>query len=432
MKFYLRTFGCKANRYDSESIAQSLVREGHLQVSDPYAADINVVNTCAVTDRAETKAVRYIRKVGKEAEERAIVVIGCAVERDPEKFLNLPGVDLSLGSKEKYDLPRLIAESGTHEHPSVLRGGVTREGMPVDLEGVHDFRGRRRAFLKVQDGCSYRCSYCIIPAVRGRSVSRSPGAIVEEALSLVETGFREIVLTGIHIGLYGKDLSPRITLEKLLEDLLEKTSGVRFRLSSIDAHEIRDELIELIAASNRLCDHLHIPLQSGSPRILKSMRRRNSMEEFREACDKAISAVPCIGLGTDVITGFPGESEGDFELTCRVIEEIPFSYVHVFPFSPRPGTPASEMGSEMVREGVVAQRAMYLRQIALEGGRLFRKRQVGQKEEILVERKMGTWYMGRCSNYLKAFIDSDYVSVGDLKVVVVEDIWRDGIRVSTR
>jgi threonylcarbamoyladenosine tRNA methylthiotransferase MtaB len=248
----------------------------------------------------------------------------------------------------------------------------------------------------------------------------------------MEAGFREIVLTGIHIGLYGKDLSPCITLERLLEYLLEKTSGVRFRLSSIDAHEIRDELIELIAVSDRLCDHLHIPLQSGSPGILKAMRRRSSIEEFREVCDKAISAVPYLGLGTDVIAGFPGESESDFELTCGMIEEIPFSYVHVFPFSPRPGTPASELGNEMVREGVVARRAMDLRQIALEGGRLFRKRQVGHNEEILVEREMGTWYMGRCSNYVKAFIDSDHISVGDLKKVVVEDVWRDGIWVDVR
>jgi threonylcarbamoyladenosine tRNA methylthiotransferase MtaB len=430
LKFHLQTFGCKTNRYDAEAIAQLLVGGGHLRVSDPSAADIQIVNTCAVTYRAEAKAVRYIRKVGRKSGEAPIVVVGCAVEREPDKFSKLPGVDLSLGTKEKYDLLDLLGQRGSKTLPHILTGGIKSNGNTFGKGRIEHFEGRRRAFLKIQDGCDYPCTYCIVPSVRGRSVSRSPGEIVDEARSLIAAGFKEIVLTGIHIGLYGRDLSPRNSIVNLVELLLSETDEVRFRLSSVDAQETSDDLIQLVTGSKRICSHLHIPLQSGSPSVLKTMARKTSVDSFREVCMKAMKAESSIGLGTDVIIGFPGESETDFELTRKVIQETPFSYVHIFPFSPRPGTPACEMTSGMLQDSVIRERVKELKTLVIENGEEFRERQVGIKEEVVVERKKGTWYEGRCSNYLKAYIQTDRITVGEKYGVRIEKRRRDGVEVS--
>ncbi len=430
MKFHLQTFGCKTNRYDSEAIAQLLVRDGHIRVSDPSAAELQVVNTCAVTCRAEAKAVRYIRRLGREPGNTPIIVVGCAVEREPEKFSNLPGVDLSLGTKEKYDLSDLLGLRGSRELPHVLVGGVKSGKTPFGKGRIEYFGGRRRAFLKIQDGCDYPCTYCVVPSVRGRSVSRTPAEIVDEARSLIAAGFYEIVLTGIHIGLYGRDLSPRGSLSGLVELLLAETEESRFRLSSVDAHEVTDDLIRLVTGSKRVCRHLHIPLQSGSPKILRAMARKSSVTSFMEVCARLADSEPSIGLGTDVIVGFPGESDADFELTRRVIAEVPFSYAHIFPFSPRPGTPASEMAGGMPRSGVVRERAKELKSIAAEKAGVFRERLAGIEEEVIVERKRGRVHVGRCSNYLKAYFLADRVKVGGMFPVRIVGRWRDGVEVS--
>jgi threonylcarbamoyladenosine tRNA methylthiotransferase MtaB len=397
---------------------------------DPSRADIQVVNTCTVTRRAETKAVRYIRRAKRENGDQAIVVVGCAVERDPLTFRELPGVNLSLGTREKYDLPRFLGNGEVQTVPRVFRGGIAREGSPTDLEGIQGFEGRKRAFIKIQDGCDYLCSYCVIPAVRGRSVSRLPGAIIDEARLLIASGFREIVISGIHIGLFGRDLSPRISLEGLVEKLLGDTEGARFRLSSLDPHEISGDLIELMASTDRICNHLHVPLQSGSPAVLEAMKRRNSADLFLEVCSTAVSKIPTIGLGTDVIVGYPGESEADFELTCRVLERTPFSYIHIFPFSPRPGTTAYRLEGERIRDGIVKERVKAMAGLAKACREEFRRNQVGRLEEIVVERQVGTWQVGRCSNYLKAYFPSPRLPLGEMAEVKIEGEFRDGVRVS--
>ncbi len=432
MKFYLQTFGCKVNRYDTEVIAELLAGEGHIRVSNPALADFQVVNTCTVTKRAETKAVRYIRSAGRNKSGSALVVVGCAVERDPDRFAGLPGVELSLGTKEKYNLPRLLGRERNGGGLRIRHEEASSSGNLSEPGGLHDFKGRKRAFLKIQDGCNYGCSYCIIPAVRGRSVSRSADAIIEEARSLISSGFREIVLTGIHIGLYGRDLSPQSSLVGMVEKLLGRTVGARFRLSSLDAPEAGSDLISLMAESDRVCNHLHIPLQSGSPRILKAMRRRGSVELFKEVCSRAVEALPSIGLGTDLIVGFPGETAADFEDSLRIVEEIPFSYAHIFPYSPRPGTPACEMKNDAVQDGVIRERAALLGKLAAESGREFRVRQAGNQEKIIVEKKEGTCYVGRCSNYTRAYLRCDHVMPGELVDVSVGAPIRDGVEVSAR
>ncbi len=432
VKFSLQNFGCKANRYDAELIAQTLVRDGHERVSDPSSADICLVNTCAVTQRAETKALRFIRKVERCRDRQDIIVLGCAVERDPATFRNRPGIRLALGTREKFDVSRFLNGGGPADSLAALKGSVSREGVPVDHDGLVRFEGRKRAFLKIQDGCSYRCGYCIVPVIRGRSVSRTPRAIVAEARALVESGFHEIVLTGIHIGLYGRDLPSRTSLGKLLDILLAETEIARYRLSSIDAHELQDNLIDRIAGSDRICKHLHIPLQSGSPKILRAMKRRSSIEEYLETCSKIIGSIPSLGLGTDVIVGYPGESEADFERSCQVVEHLPFSYVHVFPFSPRPGTPAYEERTGWIHENTIRDRARRLGEIGRRSGEVFRKGQVGRTQEIVVERKSGTWFKGRCSNYLKAYFRSSGSNMEGLVQGEIEGLYRDGVRVTLR
>ncbi len=431
MKLFFQTFGCKANQYDTEVIARALIKEGHLLVSNPAEADIQVVNTCAVTRRAETKAARYIRRIGREFKGTYIIAVGCAVERDPECFNGMEGVCLSLGVRNRFNLSGYLssrAGRGSAAGASCLDQGT---GITPKASRIPAFRGRKRAYLKIQDGCDYQCSYCIIPRLRGRSVSRSPNAILREALELVEAGFREIVLTGIHIGLYGRDLSENTSLYLLLNDLLNGTTGARFRLSSLDTREISADLIGLMAREDRLCNHLHVPMQSGSPRILKAMNRRGSLGLFLEVCARAVEDVPCLGLGTDIIVGFPGETEKDFEATCRIVQETPFSYVHIFPYSDRPGTPACRLKGEAVPGHIIRQRARVLKALALGRGREYREGLIGAPEEVVVERSRGDVLEGRCSNYLKAFFKDERIPVGESVKVRIEGIEGDGVAVST-
>jgi threonylcarbamoyladenosine tRNA methylthiotransferase MtaB len=355
------------------------------------------------------------------------VVIGCAVERDPRRFLSLPGVAASLGTREKFELPRLVRSGLPVGGTVVRRGGVGRLGARLDRRGIRGFGGRRRACLKIQDGCDYRCAYCIIPSLRGRSVSRPPDEIVAEARGLIEAGYREIVLTGIHIGLYGRDLEPRRTLASLLRTLLAGTSGARIRLSSIDAFEIGEDLIGTMAGSDRVCRHLHIPIQSGSPRILRAMGRRGTVEQFLEVCERARRAMPSLGLGTDVIVGFPGETEDDFERTRELVESVPFAYGHVFPFSARPGTRAHRLVGGRVPAAAVRARAEEIRRIAERSGRAFRAGLAGSREEVLVERGRGGLYEGRCSNYVKAFVRGDGLVEGERLPVRIGGVLEDGV-----
>src|SRR5262245_32641376 len=346
----LVTLGCKVNQYETQYVKEALEANGYREAGAGEPADLCVVNTCTVTGEGDAKSRQAVRRLAQANPRAAIVVMGCYATRDPEAVGRLPGV-----VKVVTDKARLAEE---------LRPfGVTH--LP---RGIARFDGHRRAFVKVQDGCLLNCTYCIIPRVRPVVRSRTLDEIADEVQTLVASGCREIVLTGIHLGHYGIDLSrgrPKEQWCRLwhLLDRLDRLPGdFRVRLSSLEAAEVRGEFVEALARSPRLCPHLHLCLQSGSDRVLARMRRRYRVAGFLERCRRLRAALDHPAFTTDVIVGFPGETEADFAATCRVVREVGFAKVHIFPYSPRQGTPAADF-PDRVPPPVVAERRARLQEL---------------------------------------------------------------------
>jgi threonylcarbamoyladenosine tRNA methylthiotransferase MtaB len=327
----LLTLGCKVNQYETQYVKEALEQNGYREAQPGEAADLCVVNTCTVTAEGDAKSRQTVRRLHKANPRAAIVVMGCYATRAPETVARLPGVT------------RVVTDK-TRLGDDLAAFGVTH--LP---QGISRFDGHQRAFVKVQDGCLLNCSYCIIPSVRPRVFSRPPEEIAGEVARLVAGGCQEIVLTGVHLGHYGIDLSrgrPKAQwcrLWHLLDRLGNLARDFRIRLSSLEAAEARDDLVRTIAGQERVCPHLHLCLQSGSDRILAMMKRRYSSAGFLERCRRIRQALDRPALTTDVIVGFPGESEADFEATCRVVREAGFSKVHIFGYSARAGTPAADL-----------------------------------------------------------------------------------------
>jgi threonylcarbamoyladenosine tRNA methylthiotransferase MtaB len=382
--FAFVTFGCKVNQYESQALRERFARRGMEEVPAERGADLIVVNTCTVTEVATAEARRVVRRLARRFPFAEIAVTGCAADSHREEFLGLPGVRRVVTHDQKAALaddPRLTPGDTA---PSIFELSISR------------FDGHTRAFLKVEDGCDLNCSFCIIPKVRGRAVSRPLESAVEEARRLVGNGYREIVLTGVHLGSYGKDLAGRSLLPDLVERLLGLRGLGRVRLSSIEANEITDPLLGLMAAEPRFCPHLHLPLQSGDDEILRAMRRRYNVRQFRAACDRVAERVPDPGLTTDVIVGFPGEGERHFENTLAVCRAVGFSRIHIFPYSRRRGTDAARRPDLPGR--VKKERLRRLERLAGELADAFARRFLGREVEVLVERD-GAGYTER---YLKA------------------------------
>ncbi|MFN3483927.1 MAG: tRNA (N(6)-L-threonylcarbamoyladenosine(37)-C(2))-methylthiotransferase MtaB, partial [Planctomycetota bacterium] len=354
------------------------------EVPAERGADLIVVNTCTVTEVATAEARRVVRRLTRKFPFAEIAVTGCAADSHRQEFLDLPGVRRVVSHEEKATLaddPRLTPSD---TKPSIFELSISR------------FDGHARAFLKVEDGCDLNCSFCIIPKVRGRAVSRPLESAVAEARRLVENGYREIVLTGVHLGSYGKDLAGRSLLADLVERLLGIPGLGRVRLSSIEANEITDPLLGLMAAEPRFCPHLHLPLQSGDDEILRAMRRRYNVRQFRAACDRVAERVPDPGLTTDVIVGFPGETERHFENTLAVCRAIGFSRIHIFPYSRRRGTDAALQPDLPGR--VKKERLRRLGRLAAELADAYARKFLGRTVEVLVEQGG----LGYTERYLKA------------------------------
>lgn len=365
MKFALVTFGCKVNQYDTQLLRESLVAQGHSEVSPRNIADIYVVNTCAVTVHSERKARQQIHRIARKNPNARIFVVGCAVERDKEVWSDLPGVSAVAGANEALS----------------LLGGT--EGLAENV-GISRFSGHTRAFLKVQEGCDSFCSYCIVPHVRGRSRSRAISEVVEEARRLVDNGHCEIVVSGIHVGMYGQDFDNRLTLVDLLQELNKIPELLRLRLSSIEMGEIDDELIRFAANSPKFCQHFHVPLQSGDDAVLRRMNRRYTADEFLSSIDGIRSMIDRPAITTDIMVGFPGETEEEFENTLSTCRAAKFSRTHIFPFSPRPGTPAATM-PDQVDPTVIRERQQHLAKLTDTLALEFKQQFVGETLQVLVE-----------------------------------------------
>jgi len=384
VQVFFHTFGCKANQYDTERMRQEAEARGARTTSDRSGADVVVVNTCTVTNQADAEARRFIRKVHREEPSTRIVVVGCSAALKADNYRVMPGVSQVIAGHD----PLHVASALSPAVPVQIELGVPLDRIddePIGGELLRARRGTARGWLKIQDGCDRKCSFCATRLARGVSRSRDPLAVVEEA-RLLAKHHAELVVTGIHIGHYGVDLDPAWTLARLVALLLEQVPNVRFRLGSVEATEVDDLLIELLATSaGRLAPHLHMPLQSGADPVLRLMRRWHSREQYRRRTLEIADRVAPLGLGADVITGFPGETEEDHATTRALIEELPFTYLHVFPFSPRSDTVAADLPNP-VPQRIAGERGRDLRDLAHAKGRAYKSSRVGGRAAVIVER----------------------------------------------
>ena len=388
---WFHTFGCRANQYDTERMRQELELGGARTVSEAREADVLVVNTCTVTNRADAEARRLVRRLRREHAGARILVAGCSAALREDDYRGMPEVDEVVPGQDARALAR---------HLAALEPGF---GPASSADGplLRNARGTR-AWLKVQDGCDRKCSFCATRLARGASVSRPPADVVAEARALARV-HPELVVTGIHIGHYGRDLEPRTTLAELCARLLDAVPA-RIRLSSIEATEIDDALLALLAESGgRLAPHLHVPLQSGSDSVLRLMRRWHTRAAYRRRVLEIAGRMGPMGLGADVIVGFPGEGEPEFEETRALVEELPYTYLHVFPYSVRPGTAAAELPGG-VPGNVAAERSRVLRELALAKKERYRRGRAGTVADIVVE-GAGERIAGVTGDYLRTRID---------------------------
>lgn len=368
----LVTLGCKVNQYETQYVKEMLEANGYREADEGEPADLCLVNTCTVTLDADAKGRQAVRRLAAANPGGAIVVMGCYATRDPRTVARLPGVVKVITDKNR--LPEELRDFGVEQVPT----------------HIHRFDEHQRAFVKVQDGCLLNCTYCIIPQVRPVLRSRPIEALVEEVRGLVEGGCQEIVLTGIHLGHYGIDQSrgrPKGEWQRLwhlLEQLAKLPGAFRLRLSSLEAAEVRDDLVRVLADHPKICPHLHLCLQSGSDRVLERMKRRYRRAGFLERCRRLREALDTPAFTTDVIVGFPGETEADFEATCQVVREVGFCKIHVFSFSPRPGTPAATL-PDRVPAPVMAERRRRLLALETEQARQYGQQLMGRRLEVLVE-----------------------------------------------
>lgn len=384
--FHIANFGCRASQSEGASIQQELVDANAMEAPSPYDANVVIVNSCTVTAEADRDVRQTIRRIAARNPRAQIVVTGCYAQRAPEELAGLSQVRYVVGNSHKPLVGRIALDLfeeklETHGRAEILCSSIflERELKPASHLGSG---GRTRAVVKVQDGCNANCSFCIIPSVRGRSRSMEPEAVLDEVRALVARGYKEVVFSGIHLGTYGRDLASRTAFYDLVCRTLELAGVERLRLSSIEPLEVGDELVELVARHPRMAHHFHIPLQSGSARILRAMRRPYSPEYYAGLVDRIRQRIPDAAIGADVMVGFPGETDDDFATTYRLIESSPLTYLHVFPFSPRPGTVAAELPNS-IPDHVSRFRAKALRTLIAQQNEAFRRGMIGREIEVL-------------------------------------------------
>ncbi|MBI2902171.1 MAG: tRNA (N(6)-L-threonylcarbamoyladenosine(37)-C(2))-methylthiotransferase MtaB [Candidatus Methylomirabilis oxyfera] len=423
MRVAIKTLGCRQNQYESDALLESMRRDGQIWVGPGEEADLCIINTCTVTKEADADSRQMIRRAIRDNPSARVVVTGCYAQVAAGEIASIPGVDLVAGNGEKARLLELIHGLSRKGPPLIAVGDIRRtrtfEPLPPPVAG-----SRSRAFLKVQDGCNYRCTFCIIPETRGPNRSQPKEAALRDLRALMDAGYPEVVLTGIHLGTYGRDLPTRGSIAGLLGEMLEVAAPARIRLSSLDPHEVGDDLIGLFGRFGNLCRHLHLPLQSGDDRVLTLMRRAYKAEMFRRLVERLAEAVPGIAIGADVIVGFPGEGEVEFERTYRLLERLPIAYLHVFSYSQRDGTVAASM-RDQVPKSVKASRSFALRSLSEAKWSLFRRTQVGQPltAVVLDRRDARTGRLEALTdNYVTVAFDGGQTAVGRTVNLTIEAV----------
>jgi threonylcarbamoyladenosine tRNA methylthiotransferase MtaB len=420
--FHIEQFGCRATQADAAAIERQLRAQGHDVASAPDRADVIVVNTCTVTAAADSQARDAIRKLHAANPAAKIIATGCYAQRAPEELAALVGVVHVVGNSHKPEIPALIAKISPSQHspsnlvplstladPKILTANIFDRSEFLSAPVLGGESNHTRPALKIQDGCNLRCSYCVIPFVRGKSRSMPPSEVVAEIRRLTESGYREIVLSGINLGTWGRDLTPRVEFEDLLRRILDETDVARLRISSIEPLDVTADLIALFASTPRIAQHFHMPLQSGSDRILAAMHRWYRSEHYARRVELIRDQLPHAAIGADVIAGFPGETAEDHAATIDFIERRPFTYLHVFSYSVRPGTAAETM-PDHVPAATIRERARELRALSERKSAAFRESQLDSTLEILTLRHTNetnaaasseTWTPAISSNYLQ-------------------------------
>jgi threonylcarbamoyladenosine tRNA methylthiotransferase MtaB len=438
--FFIEQFGCRATQADGAALERHLLDRGCTAAPSAASADIIVVNTCTVTASADAQARGAIRKFHAANPAVKIIATGCYAQRAPEEIAALEGVSWVIGNSHQTEIPRIVrdglpqnyaaeratAAAGPNQSPSqnfiplalldgdpmslargpakTLTGDIFAQTSVqiAPVEGAAGIPGdRTRPILKIQDGCNNRCSYCVIPFVRGRSRSLPPDLVIAEVRRLVSAGAKEIVLSGINLGSYGRDLVPRADLAQIVQRILDETNLLQLRFSSIEPQDVTEDFVALVAASPRIARHFHVPLQSGSDRILRAMHRWYRADHYAERIKRIRATLPDAAIGADVIAGFPGETDDDFRATFEFIERLPFTYLHVFAFSARPGTKAADLGAP-IHPAVIRERTRALRALGQHKAAAFRNLQSGKLVRALTLNRGGdTWTEALTGNYLK-------------------------------
>jgi threonylcarbamoyladenosine tRNA methylthiotransferase MtaB len=407
--FYVQQFGCRATHADGAALERQLLSRGYTATGEATAADFVVVNTCTVTAAADAQARDAIRKIHAQNPGARLIVTGCYAQRAPEDLAALPGVTWVVGNSHKPRIPELIgafpqspapplvqdffpaaslqaeALSLSRAPAKILTGDIFEQTSFLAAPVLGGEGNHTRPVLKIQDGCNSRCSYCVIPFVRGKSRSLPAEVVLQEIRCLTDAGFHEIVLSGINLGTYGRDLSPRVEFLDLVRHILDETSIERLRVSSIEPLDVTRDLVELFTSTDRIARHFHMPLQSGSDRILAAMHRWYRAEHYARRVELIRECLPQAAIGADVIAGFPGETEADHAATLALIERLPFTYLHVFSFSKRPGTQAAKLSNELPL-AVVKRRARELRALGESKAAAFRRTQLNTTLRVLTLR----------------------------------------------
>jgi len=418
------TLGCKVNSYETEAIWQLFKAAGYERVDfEQEDADVYVINTCTVTNTGDKKSRQVIRRAIRRNPDAIIAVTGCYAQTSPKEIAEIPGVDIIVGTQGREKLIEYVNRIRKERAPINAVGNIMKAREFEELD-VPSFTDRTRASLKIQEGCNNFCTFCIIPWARGLMRSRKPESVLAQARKLVEAGYLEIVLTGIHTGGYGEDLED-YNLARLLADLHQVEGLKRIRISSIEASQITDEVLDVIRNSDRIVRHLHVPLQAGDDDVLKRMRRKYTTAQFSEKMAKVREALPGVALTTDVIVGFPGETEEQFENSYRFIQKIGFAEMHVFPYSMRTGTPAARMPNQIPEE-VKHQRVAKLLELNKELQLAYSSQFVGEVLEVIPERSYkeapdSGLIMGYSDNYLNVVFPGDESMIGKICKVRLDE-----------
>lgn len=414
------TLGCKVNQYDTAVLINKLPKSKYTTVPFPGKADIYVIDTCTVTHKADAEARHYINRAKRINPNGVVVVTGCYAQVSAEEISNLKGVDYVVGNSDKFtSLMKILRQGSLQKEPKVFINDIFKEKKrKFESPEIEFFPGRTRAFLKVQDGCNYACTFCIIPYARGRSRSLGIDDVIKRIRVLKQSGYKETVLTGIHLASYGRDIGSNLI--ELLSRIEDEKILSRIRLSSLDPADINQDFINFVSNSQTICPSFHISLQSGDEQVLKNMRRRYKPKQFLDITYQIRQAMPDSSIGTDIMVGFPGETEVEFNNSYNLLDESELTYFHVFSYSKRKGTKAAIMDNQ-IDPGVIKQRSKIIRDLGMKKKIEFNKKFVGKELEVLVENNS----KGTSRNYISVKLHKDDYSKGELIDVVISDLEDD-------